>query len=183
MGVIVAILMMLLLAALGAALTCTSITETQIAGNYRANAQAVYAADAAIEIAVNHLVTMPDWTLVHSGAVVSPLVDGGPAGIRQTPAGPVDLMAATNLFRSGPAGRLWQLYAHTRLRNVVPLPATHADIYLVVWVAGHPGAPGPDAALLLAQAYGPYGVRRAVEAAVSRTPISGVRITARREMH
>jgi hypothetical protein len=181
--VIVAILMMLLLAALGGALTCTSIAETQIVGNYRANTQAVYAADAAIEIVVNHLVTLPDWTLVHAGAVASPFVDGAPAGIRQTPAGPVDLTAVTNFVRGGPTGRMWRLYAYRSLRDLVPVPAAYADIYVVVWAAAHPGTPGADAALLLAHAYGPYGVRRAIEAAAARTPLSGVRLTARREVH
>lgn len=182
MGTIVAILMMLLLAALGGALTCTSIAETQIVGNYRANAQAVYAADAAIETVVNHLVTLPDWTLVHAGAVASPFVDGAPAGVRQTPAGPVDLTAATNFVRGGAMGRAWQLYAHTRLRDLVPVPGGYAEMYIIVWVAAHPGAPGPDSALLLAHAYGPYGVRRAIEAGATRTPISGLRLTARREV-
>jgi hypothetical protein len=178
----VAILMMLVLAALGGALTCTSVAETHIVGNYRANTQAIYAADAAIEVVVNHLVTLPDWTVVHAGAVASPFVDGAPAGVRQTPAGPVDLLAITNVVRGGPMGRMWQLYAYSRLRALVPVPPAYADIYVVVWVAAHPGAPGADAALLRAHAYAPYGVRKAIEAAVARTPLSGVRLTARREV-
>ena len=180
---IVALLLMLLLAALGGALTCTSIAETQVVGNYRAHTQAIYAADAAIEIVVNHLVTLPDWTVVHTGVAASPFVDGAPFGVRHTPAGPVDLAGVTNFVRGGPTGRLWQLYAYRRLRDLVPVPAAYADIYVVVWVAAHPGAPGTDAALVLAHAYAPYGVRKAVEAAVSRTPLSGVRLTARREVH
>lgn len=174
---------MLLLGALGGSLTCTSIAETQVVGNYRSNVQAEYAADAAIEIVVNHLVTVPDWTLVHAGAVASPFVDGAPFGIRHTPAGPVDLAAVTNAVRAGPVGRMWQLYAYRRLRDLVPVPAAYPDIYVVVWVAGHPGGPGNDTALLLAHAYAPYGVRRATESAVARTPLSGVRLTARREVH
>lgn len=173
---------MLLLAALGGALTCTSIAETQIVGNYRTNSQAEYAADAAIEIVVNHLVTVPDWSLISAGAVASPFVDGAPFGIRQTPAGPVDLAAVTNFIRGGPMARMWQLYAHRRLRDLVPVPNAYPDIYVVVWVAGHPGGAGSDTALLLAHAYAPYGVRRAVEAAVARTPLSGVRLIARREV-
>jgi hypothetical protein len=180
--VIVALLMMLLLAALGGALTCTSISETQVAGNYRANAQAEYAADAAIEIAVNHLATVPDWTFVHGGGVASPFVDGAPFGIRQTPAGPIDLAAVTNFVRSGPVARIWQLYAYRRLHDLVPVPAAYPDVYVVVWAAAPPGAPGTDAALLLAHAYAPYGVRRAVEAIAVRTALSGVRLTGRREV-
>jgi hypothetical protein len=181
--VIVAVLMMLVLAALAGALTCTSIAETQVAGNYRANVQAEYAAEAAIEIVVNHLVTVPDWTLVHAGGLASPFTDGAPFGVRQTPAGPVDLAAVTNFIRGGPMGRMWQLYAHRRLRDLAPVPATYADIYVVVWVASQPRVPGNDAALLLAHAYAPYGVRRAIQAAAARTPLSGVRLTARREVH
>jgi hypothetical protein len=175
--------MMLVLAALGGALTCTSITETQVVGNYRANTQALHAADAAIEIVANHLVTVPDWTLVHAGVVASPFVDGAPAGVRQTAAGPVDLGALTNNLRGGPMARMWQPYAHRRLHDLAPIPAGYADIYVVVWAAAHPGAPGKDAALLLAHAYAPYGVRGAIEAAAARTPISGVRLTARRQVY
>lgn len=180
---IIALLMMLLLSTLGGALTCTSIAETQVVGNYRAHTQAIYAADAAIEIVVNHLVTLPDWTVVHAGPVASPFVDGAPFGVRHTPAGPVDLAGVTNFVRSGPTGRLWQLYAYKRLQDLVPVPAVDAHVYVVVWVAAHPGAPVNDAALVLAHAYGPYGARRAMEAAVARTPLSGVRLTARREVH
>ena len=175
--------MILLLSALGGALTCTSIAETQIVGNHRANTQAIYAADAAVEIVLNHLVTLPDWTIVHAGAVASPFVDGAPFGVRNTPAGPVDLAGVTQFVRGGPTGRMWQLYAYRRLHDLVAVPAAYADIYVVVWVAAHPGAPGSDAALVLAHAYGPYGVRRALETAVARTPVSGVRLTARREVH
>jgi hypothetical protein len=183
MGVIVALLMILVLGALGGALTCTSIAETQIVGNYRASSQAEYAADAAIQVVVNHMVTLPDWTLAHAGAVASPFVDGAPFGVRPTPSGPVDLAAATNFVRAGPRGRMWQLYAYRRLRDLVPVPPAYPDIYVLVWIAGHPGVGGGDTALLLAHAYAPFGARRAMEAAAARTPLSGVRLIARREVY
>ena len=179
----VAILMMMLLAALGGALTSTSIAETQIVGNFRTNAQAEYAADAAIEIVVNHLATLPDWTVVHAGAVPSPYVDGAPFGVRQTPAGAVDLAGVTNFVRAGPRGRMWQLCAYRRLSDLLSVPAAYPDLYVVVWAAAHPGGAANDTVLLLAHAYGPYGVRKAIELAVARTPISGVRLTARREVY
>jgi hypothetical protein len=175
--------MIVLLGALGGALTLLAIGETYIAGNYRINSAAIYAADAAIEIATNHLVTVPDWTLVHAGTVVSTFIDGAPAGARNTAAGAIDPAVATIEVRSAPNGRPWQLYAYGRLHALAAQQPTDADIYVVVWIASHPAGASADTAIVLAHAYGAYGVRRAVEATVARTSLSGVRVTAWREVH
>jgi hypothetical protein len=179
--VIVALLMMMLLGALGGALTFVAIGETRITGNYRSNAEAVYAAEATVEIVLNHLVTVPDWRPLHAGTIASPFIDGAPSGVRNTVAGPIDLATETELVRRTPPGRLWQLYAYGPLRDLASISSRQSDIYAVVWIASHPVGAGNDSAVLLAHAYAPYGMRRAIEATVARTPISGVRVTNWRE--
>jgi hypothetical protein len=181
--VIVALLMMMLLGALGGALTFIAIGETRITGNYRTNTAAIYAAEAAVEIVLNHLVTVPDWRTLHAGIFASTFIDGAPSGVRNTAAGPIDLARETDLVRSSPPGRAWQLYAYGPLRDLASVPARQSDIYVVVWVASHPAGAASDSAVLLAHAYAPYGMRRAIEATVARTPISGVRVTCWREQH
>ena len=54
--------------ALGLALTLTTTTETTIAANHRMGQEALNAADAAIERAMQDLLAVPDWNRVLSGA-------------------------------------------------------------------------------------------------------------------
>jgi hypothetical protein len=180
-AVVVTLMMMLALGALGGALTLLSVGETRIVANFRSGAEAIYAADAGIEVALNHLALLPDWKAAVAGGVASPYVDGGP-GLRHTAAGQIDLIAETNRARSAPPNFLWQLYAYGPLSGLSQVPGINSDVYVVVWVAEHPVDRGRDMAILLARAYGPHGVRRAVEADVARTVISTVRVTSWHEV-
>ena len=181
MAVVVTLMMMLMLGALGGALTLLSVGETRIVANFRAGAEALYAADAGIQIALNHLALLPDWKAAVAAGVISPYVDGGP-GLRDTAAGRIDLIAETNRVRSGPGNLPWQLYAYGPIGPLSQVTGVGAEMYVVVWVAEHPVDRGPDMAVLLAYAYGPHGVRSGVEADVARTPISNVRLTSWREV-
>ena len=60
-ALVIAMMAMLLLAALGAALVLTTSSETVIAGNYRNSGEALYAADAIVERALDGLLTVSDW--------------------------------------------------------------------------------------------------------------------------
>lgn len=219
MGVIVAFAMMLLLGALGAAVAFLAVGETRAAGNHHSAAEVLYAADAAVQLALNDLAAVPDWTPLLGGGVTSSFVDGPPGGARPTAAGVLHLAEETNVARCGrrtpctaeelaaataerpwgPNNPVWQLYAHGPLPELLPLDGVESKVYVIVWVGDDPsecdgradvdGGPcasgasrGRDAVVFLAHAYGAYGTRRAVEVSVARTDISGVRVTAWREV-
>jgi Tfp pilus assembly protein PilX len=63
-ALLVSIMAMLMMLALGAGVTLNTITETTIAANHRDGLQALYAAEAGIEVAVSHLRTLSDWRAV-----------------------------------------------------------------------------------------------------------------------
>jgi Tfp pilus assembly protein PilX len=67
-ALVVALLSLLLLTALGLALTLTTTTETAISANQRMGQEAMNAADAAIERAMQDLLAMPDWNRATSTA-------------------------------------------------------------------------------------------------------------------
>jgi Tfp pilus assembly protein PilX len=61
-ALLIALMAMMLMTALATALMLTTITETRIASSYGAGIEAFYAADAAIERAIDDLRTIPDWS-------------------------------------------------------------------------------------------------------------------------
>jgi hypothetical protein len=157
-ALIVALMSMLLLTALGLALTLTTMTETKISGNYRDGTEALYAADAAVERVMQDLLTVPNWNDVLNGTITSSFIDGPPVGIRDTAAGSLDLTEATNMVRCGkttvcgdadlnavtderPWGTnnpRWQLYAYGPMTDMLPTDTINSNMYVVVWVADDP---------------------------------------------
>src|SRR5687768_16623959 len=98
-ALVIALLSMLLLTALGMALTLTTSTEVRIATNYRDGVEALYAADAAVERVMQDVLTVPDWNRIVDGTVTSAFIDG-PVGVRTLPDGSqLDLQQATNMAR------------------------------------------------------------------------------------
>jgi hypothetical protein len=214
-ALLVSLLAMLLLSALGAALLLTADTETAVAANYRDGFEALYAADAGIERAVQDLQSLPDWggLLGPGDGVSAPLRSGFTAGSLTPSLGDgrvLDLSritAALNCPQVSPApascgdGQMneasgerpwgvnnprWHIYAHGRVRDLLPAASIDSPLYLVVWVAddaaevdGDPardGAsaenPGRGVILLRAEAFGPSGTRRAIEATLARSGIA-----------
>src|SRR5207245_11315068 len=132
----------MLMTALGVALILTPSTETMITANYRNGQEALYAADAALERAMDDILTVPDWNNLLSGATQSAFIDGLPSGSRSLPDGTqIDLSQLLNLANCGhvtscspseytqnltgsrPWGAnnpVWQLYAYNRLDAMVP---------------------------------------------------------------
>jgi hypothetical protein len=157
-AVIVAMLAVMLMMALGLATVLTSMAETRIAAHFRDGAEALAAAEAAAERAVQHLQTVPDWDAVLGGAVNSGVVDGAPGGRRLPDGSNIDLVEATNLLNCGrragcgdadldaqtqdrPWGRnnpRWQLYAYGPLSGMLPIGIADSPMYVVVWVADDP---------------------------------------------
>jgi hypothetical protein len=156
-ALIIALLCMLLLSALGLALTMTTTTEHQIASNYRDGTETMYAADAAIERVMQDVLTVPDWNRILDGTTTSSFVDGAP-GTRTLPNGATfDLGQLTNTVRCGKAScsdaemdlptddrpwaknnPRWQLYAYGTATELIPTATTNSPVYVVVWIADDP---------------------------------------------
>jgi hypothetical protein len=158
-ALIVALMVMLLLTALGLALTMTTMTETMISGNYAKGTEAMYAADAAVERVMQDLLTVPDWDKILDGTTTSAFIDGQPFGTRDLPDGSrIDLTEATNMLNCGkltacaaadltkltderPWGSnnpQWTLYAYGPLDDMIPTDTVNSSMYVVVWAADDP---------------------------------------------
>lgn len=158
-AMLVAMMAMLLMTALGIALVMTTSSETIIAGNYRSAGEALYAADAGLERAMEDLLTVPDWNSLLSGATQSAFIDGAPSGSRTLPDGSlIDLGQALNVANCQKVGACsnadmdaittdrpwgvnnprWQLYAYGKLSDMMPTNSINSSYYVIVMVADDP---------------------------------------------
>ena len=97
-AILVAMMATLLMTALGAALVLATSSETIIAASFRDGLEGSYAADAALERAIDDLQAAADWNLVLAGAARSAFVDGAPDGSRTLADGStIDLAQLLNL--------------------------------------------------------------------------------------
>ena len=163
-ALIVSLMAMLLLSALGLALVMTTMTETKIAGNYTASQEAMYAADAAIERAMQDVLTVADWNSMLAGTVKSAFVDGT-VGDRNIGGNYIfNLNQATNLMNCnktstcsdaemdtttedrpwGENNPRWQLYAHGPVNNFITTGTLNSNFYVIVWVADDPSETDND---------------------------------------
>jgi len=164
-AMIVALLAMSLMLALGTSLMLSTMTETKIVTNYRSNSESLYAADAAIERALDDLLTVPDWNTLLDGTTKSALVDGAANGTRTladgstfsldevrnmancqktTVCSAADLVAVTTERPWGPNNPVWQLYAYGKLNDVLPQGGINSPYYVVVMVADDPSEDDDD---------------------------------------
>jgi Tfp pilus assembly protein PilX len=208
-AIVVALLSLLLLTALGLALTLTTTSETAISANQRMGQEAMNAADAALERAMQDLLALPDWNRALAGTDQSSFIDGGPSGTRVLPDGTtVNLSELLNLARCGQTSGcstgdiatnsperswaannpVWQLYAYGPVSDLLPDGTVSSPIYVAVMVGddpsetdgnplmdGNSGAnPGSGVLSLRAEAFGPHGTHRVIEATVARTLSTGL---------
>jgi hypothetical protein len=171
-AMIIAMMAMLLMTALGIALVMTTSTETMIAGNFRNSSEALYAADAAVERAMEDILTVPDWNKLLDGSTQSAFVDGLPTGGRTLPDGSTidltqaiymancqkvtlcsdaDMNAITNERPWGANNPRWKLYSYSRLQDLLPVTDTiNSQYYVLVMVGDDPsetdGDPSKDGA-------------------------------------
>jgi PilX N-terminal len=158
-AMVVAMLAMLLMMALGAALILTTSSETMIAGYFRDSAEALYAADAALERSIDDLLTVADWNQLLNGSARSAFVDGSPGGARTLRDGStldlsqvlntancqqlttcsVAAMSAVTADRPwGANNPRWQLYAYDNISRLLPAGSIDSSFYVVVMVADDP---------------------------------------------
>jgi len=167
MAVVVALMSMLLMSALGAALVLTTSAETAIAAHFRDAQVGVYAAEAALALAIAEIATQSDWTPLLDGSLASALAREAPAGAwRLADGSSLDLDRLINRLNCGNAvgctasslvaltprrpwganNPVWQLYAYGPLNLFPGLPslpgpsggASDASQYVVVLLADDP---------------------------------------------
>ena len=182
MALVVTMMALLVLVALTGALLPLASTETAVAANHRPRAtQAFYAAEAALEWAVQELQTVGSLDAVLTGRVRS-TVWAATAELRLPDGSVLDLRQATaELERVGGGashagqGLRWRLYAHGPLRAILPSDPSNGLLFIAVWVAddsaetdGDPLRDTNDTLVVHAAAVGPALAQRAVQATLSR---------------
>ncbi len=184
-ALIVTMMAALLLVTLAGVLAPLALIETAVDVNHRRSVQALYAADAALELATAELGSLADWSGALDGSVPSAFREG-----TLSPAMPdgerVDLTAITGRLRSIGAGASaagrgleWRLFAHGPLNAWAPVPAGYGPWLVAVWVADDAADPDPDpgrdandAIIAHAAAFGPRRAGRAVQATLVRQTVS-----------
>jgi hypothetical protein len=156
-ALIVAMMAMLLMTALGVALVLTTSSETMIASNFRNSQEALYAADAVVERAMDDILTVPDWNKLLDGSTQSAFVDGPPSGTRTLRDGStIDLTQVLNLANCDHVATCsvaemntvtsmrpwatnnprWQLYSYSNLADMMPATDSINSAYYVVLMVG-----------------------------------------------
>jgi hypothetical protein len=197
-ALLAAIMATLLIAALAGALLMTMTEETAIADSFRSGAEALYAAEAGIDRSVDVLSATADWNSVAGGAGPPAFTDGA-VGVRTLADGvQIDLAQAVSLANCakgtactdsditavtadrpwGLANPRWGLYGYGPVSTLLPSAAT-SPVYLIVLAAAAVGSTASSAPVLVlrAEAYGPRGAHRVVEAEVEQEA-AGVRLRA-----
>jgi hypothetical protein len=157
-ALVIALLSMLLLTALGMALTMTTNTEGRISTNYRDGVETMYGADAAVERVMQDVLTVPDWNNILNGIATSAFIDGIPGERTMANGQKIDLVHATNMLRCGKTTTCqdadmnvstderpwalnnprWQLYAYGPLNDMMPIETINSGVYVIVWIADDP---------------------------------------------
>jgi hypothetical protein len=177
-----ALMVITLIATLGAAVTLIVSSESVISANYHASQQGLYAADAGVERAIAELRTLSTWSSVPSSATSSVDCNDG-QGTPRGPDGSTLNLAQLTIRRQAesdavyatlPDRPVWRLYAHAPLDRMAP-GAGNSMPYVVVWIADDPDETDRNAAvdtndvvMLHAEAFGVRGGQRAIEATILR---------------
>ena len=110
MALVTALMATLMMLALGAGVTLTTMTETAIAANHRDGIQMLYAAEAGIDLAISRLRATPDWRAVTTAGNGTVFLQGSLADLLQTSAVDARLKITGNLaafpFANGKGGKL-----------------------------------------------------------------------------
>jgi hypothetical protein len=187
-ALIITLLATMLLVALSMGLIMVTNTETAISGNYKNASEALYAADAGLDRAVQDLLLVPDWNriLAQTAPYRSSFIDatGCTGTVNLSGGGTLNLnslndelnaeTAAANLW--GANNPVWRPYACGHLTALVPTQTVDSALYVGVWVAddpseqdGNPYADTNGVVTLHAEAFGPMGSHKVAEVTVART--------------
>src|SRR3954454_17860076 len=124
-----ALMIIVLIATLGAALGLVVSTELAAAANYEGSERALYAADAAIERAIGELRLLSTWALVPTPSATTSLSDFNDGqSVPRAPDGlTLNLAQLTSrrqaesdaLYPNSPNRPIWHLFAHAPLNLIV----------------------------------------------------------------
>ncbi len=196
-AMLVALMSLLLLTALGVALVMTTQTETMISSNFSNGQEALYAADAGVERAMQDLLTVPDWDTILAGATTSAFIDGSAGGTRKLADGrTIDLAQVRNMANCskltgcsvsdmdaitddrpwGTNNPRWQLYAYGDMNDIIPTGTVNSPYYVVVMVADDPADADNDptkdlnrVVAMRAEAFGPGNAHKVIMVTLART--------------
>ena len=153
-ALVITLIAMAAFAALGLGLVLTTTVERLTGANYRDSVEALYAADAAIELAAKELASIADWNRVLTGTDRSRWTDGVPGGPRAIGNVTLDLTTLTNELTCGrstvcsdarirmstlerPWGAnnpRWELFVFGRLETFAVPPWPLPPAYVIVWL-------------------------------------------------
>ena len=187
------LLLMFLFTAIALGAAAVVRIEVIVAERYRQSAEAMHAADGAIDVAVSELRNIAEWTPVLNGARRSVHSQGGFGGLRTVPGGgSISLccaadsvsgrLAAETALSASPARRLvaWQPFLWATFDSLVPRNPP-SRLFVVVFVGEDEEEVGLDGnrdanetVLVRAEAVDPGGIRRVIEALVARRPVEVV---------
>ena len=225
-ALVLALMVMTMMMALGTALVLTTATDSKIARNFRAASEAMYAADAILERALDDILTAPNWNTLLNGAARSTFVDGMPDGVRTLADGSaIDLGQVVNMANCqkptpcsdddmdkvtadrpwGLDNPRWKAFAWGPLNALTPKGPVNSPFYVMLMVGDDPSEcdnnplvdggppippcggeagfnPGVGVLSLRAEAFGPFGTHKTIEATIARGDgNSGVRMLSWRE--
>jgi hypothetical protein len=200
-ALIVALMIALLIGAIGAVLVALANTESTISAAYRHVHEAKYGAEAAAELALHDLAPLADWS--HVLAVPPTNRKASFVDLTLFPAAPggrtLDLAALTTdrqresdardgSDRFGADSPQWRLFAYAPLSAAIGRIDAVVPLYLVVWVAddagdgdGDPAVDANGTILVHAEAFGSGNARRAVETAIGRAADGSLRLISWRD--
>jgi len=177
-----ALMVITLIATLGAALSLIVSTESIVAGTYQSSQQGLYAADAGIERAIAEVRALSTWSsLPSSASSFSDFNDGqliprGPNGLALNLAQlTTERQAESDAVYPNVADRpIWRLYAHATLNRMTGRTESGTP-YVVVWIAddsddldADPSVDTNDVVMLHAEAFAVRSGKRAVSATIRR---------------
>ena len=179
-ALVLAMLAVFFMAAIGASLAIVTSTELRIAASYTDAMALRYAAEAALEAVLQELTASADWNVLLAGSALSAFADGSPGGRRTLVDGSaIDLDDLTRQVVAGnPTCRLFGFGPVQRLQPSLDLGV---EGYVVVWICDDPEE-HPAVLVLRAEGFGAAGLRRILEARVSRTDAGAVQIAAWNEV-
>ncbi len=209
LGLVLALVFMVLISGIAAGVVIVSRTETLVAANFQKAREALFAAEGIVAQTVRDLAVSSDWDGVLSATVPSSSMDGAAIGSRTLPGGDVVTLCCgpgsltRDVQSRADGGRLWgadtpqwTLFAWGPVTGWRPPGSLRSAFYIVAWVSddpadgdGNPSADNNGVLRIHAQALGPGGARRIVEAVVQRpsigspaVPAPGVRLVSWREV-
>jgi hypothetical protein len=158
-ALIVALMAMMMMVALGTALILTTSTESKITRNFRNTSEALYAADAVLERAMDDILTIHDWNTLLAGSAQSAFIDGPPTGTRKladgktidlgeilsyancqkaTACSAADMDAITTERPWGQNNPRWQPFAWGFMNDITPTATINSPFFVMVMVGDDP---------------------------------------------